>query len=332
MTQIEPVRGGRPPRLLVALALLLPALAPGALAAQRAAAAGTPPLLSGERVAHREGPVFFDLEFLGFRRDSARLAGRVVLNVDGGRLRPEVDGKGFHYAVGFRWSMTGPRGRDRVRELRRSLVCSGRLGSSDGIPLVAVVEAPPGRYVFEARVADLNRGPDVGSRLRGALLVPTPGAPGVELSPLAVVSDTLAGGPERTSHEASLDDLVLNAAHVVDPSAAPGIYFETYGLRPGDRYRTELRLEPAERRGALDRLLRGGSRAQTFVYEGSVAAEEAGGLRTTLQLDLREAAPGRYRAVVGVRDLTTGAVSLRRSTSLRVLDPHRSSFGSVRCR
>ncbi len=116
--------------------------------------------------------------------------------------------------------------------------------------------------------------------------------------------------------------LPVTAAHVTGPDGTVHIYFEVYGIRPGEEYDVEIRLvaeDDADRIWQLDRKTSPiGSR-----FSSGMSEQTDGIGRHHLRLDLSDSASGPYLLGVQVNKASTGEHSLPITTPIGVLGTER---------
>ena len=305
--------------LCLSLALFRPSLA--------AQSEGPTPLLAGSTATHRGGPVWFDYEMLAFGAPARQTETILSISVDGARLSPSVSSRGWGYGAAARLElMRDGRTAAEARTLT-SLNCTGRLASAHGVPLYLSTRVEPGVYDYRLEVTDpyRERGNPT-SRSEGRLVVPSFDGPGPVLTSLAVATDSV-----ETPWDGAPGGLQLNPTHLVAEDMPPLIYFEVYGVRPGAPVWTDLTLEPQRESGALDGLLRGKARPYTIRYLDRAPDDAGSPIRTTLRLEMAGLRPGRYSIRAVVREADGGPSSLPMTSSLELIDPHRSGYSATTC-
>lgn len=280
-------------------------------ARSQAALLGLLPSGSGTQ---RSGPVSFDYEQLAFRRGSGdSVLVWAAVNVDASRLTPRLTDSGWYYSVSLSYELSQD-GRTVSAVDSLDYVHPRILPDDQGLALQVPLKVAPGSYDFRITVTDRNRKPSPdGDDAKGSVSVPRFQTPGPTLSPLAVASDS--PGPWRPARGIRLK---LNAANVVETGAHPFVYFEVYGLTPGEGYRAQVSLSSIESQGFLDRVVRGRLRPFQLQYRGTAPEETEGAVRAAVRLDLASTAPGWYSIEVTVTDASTGQQSLASRTFLVV--------------
>ena len=297
---------------------------PRALAAQSADPA---PLLAGSAATHRSGPIYFDYELLAFGTAGPQTETIFSISVDGSRLSPSVSSHGWGYGAVARLELVRGGATEEVVESITLLNCTGRLGSAHGVPLYLNAHVEPGLYGYRLEVTDPHRQRgNPTSRSEGRLLVPSFAGPGPLLTSLAVATDSV-----EVPWDGAPGGLQINPTHMVADDMPPLIYFEVYGVSPGASVWTDLTLEPVGEAGGLDRLLRGRGRPYTIRYRDRAPADPGAPIRSTLRLELASLRPGPYSIRAVVTEVDGGAPSLPMTSTLELVDAHRSGYSSVTC-
>jgi len=284
-------------------------------------------LLVGSASAHRSGPIYFDFELLAFGTPDQRTEAIISISVDGSRLSPAVGSRGWGYGVAARLELTRDGSVEAVATTITSLNCTGRLGSAHGVPVYLSARIEPGVYGYRIEVTDAyrQRGNPT-SRSEGRLVVPSFTGPGPLLTSLAVATDSV-----EDRWDGVPGGLQINPTHMVTDDAPPLIYFEVYGVSPGASVWTDLTLEPLGEAGALDGLLRGRGRPFTIRYRDRAPADPALPIRSTLRLELADLRPGPYSIRAVVTEADGGLPGLPMTSTLELVDAHRSGYSSVTC-
>ena len=192
-------------------------------------------------------------------------------------------------------------------------VAEDPLRADDGVPVHFRVVLEPATYPFTLALRD--RGSERGRLGNWVLDTVTvsarqEGLPSV--SDIAVAADS--GG---TWSRDGVTYLRISPTHVVSGGGTAHIYFEVYGIRPGDGYDVEVRVvEDAE----ADRVFEIGPEETAFTLRFPSAAEtDRTGLgigRHHLRVELGDSPPGSYLLVVRVTDRGTEIESLPAVTPL----------------
>lgn len=323
---VQPHRSGTCHPLTTGLAALCVALVPLArpLAAQ---SNGATPLLAGSTSAHRSGPVYFDYELLAFGAPEEHTETIISISVDGSRLSPAVSSRGWGYGAVARLELTRDGATRAVAKAITSLSCTGRLSSAHGVPVYVSTRLEPGLYGYRLEVTDPHRQRgNPTSRSEGRLVVPSFAGPGPLLTSLAVATDSV-----DVPWDGAPGGLQINPTHLVADDMPPLIYFEVYGVTPGASVWTDLTLEPLHEAGALDGLLRGRGRPYTIRYRDRAPGDPAAPIRSTLRLELASLRPGPYSIRAVVREVDGGPAGLPMTSTLELVDAHRSGYSSVTC-
>lgn len=317
---------GRYHRASAGLALLCVAAVP--LPRPLAAQTGQPtPLLAGSTSAHRSGPIYFDFELLAFGTPDQRTEAIISISVDGSRLSPSVSSRGWGYGAAARLELIRDGAIEAVATTTTSLNCTGRLGSAHGVPVYLSARIEPGVYRYRLEVTDpyRQRGNPT-SRSEGRLVVPSFSGPGPLLTSLAVATDSV-----DARWDGAPGGLQVNPTHMVTDDTPPLIYFEVYGVSPGASVWTDLTLEPLGEAGALDGLLRDRGRPFTIRYRDRAPADPASPIRSTLRLELSSLRPGPYSIRAVVTETDGGPSGLPMTSTLELVDGHRSGYSAVSC-
>lgn len=285
------------------------------------------PLLAGSTAAHRSGPLYFDFELLAFGTPDRRTEAIISISIDGSRLSPSVSSRGWGYGAVARLELARDGVTKAVSTGIASLNCTGRLGSAHGIPVYLSTRVEPGLYGYRLEVTDPHRERgNPTSRSAGRLVVPSFAGPGPLLTSLAVATDSVA-----VQWNGAPGGLQVNATHLVADDMPPLIYFEVHGVAPGAFVWTDLTLEPLGEAGALDGLLRGKARPYTIRYLDRAPDDPGSPIRSTLRLELASLRPGPYLIRAMVSEADGGLAGLPMTSTLELVDAHRSGYSSVVC-
>ncbi|MCL7926242.1 MAG: hypothetical protein M8841_00515 [marine benthic group bacterium] len=251
-----------------------------------------------------------ELQYLAVDGDSSR----VWLNgvVEGQNLTPAAEpGGGYRYHVDARWVLV-----DEFGELRRvqssfEAVSRQRLGRDQSIPVRLAVELPAGeyRYTFIARDGfdGSVQGKPSGNFHRGQILVRSFAVAIPDLSDVAVASDS-GGSWQPAGPGGTVVGIRPSPAHLTGPDGVAFVYFETYGLGPGARYTTHVRLEPLD----------GDGDPFDLSFPGEAPMEPGPRVGRVLRLDLSDSEPGTYRMSLSVEDDSRGERTLPFDTEIVV--------------
>jgi len=261
----------------------------------------------------------FDYQYLAFYGGSPEIvAFWAAASVEAGRIRGVFDG-GWRYSLSLGLELF--QGDSLVVEkIRRTdFVFSGQVADTtrDGFPLQTMVSVPPGDYDYRLVVKDHNWPDDRSVNvIQGSLTVPMFDVTRPVISSIAVAADS-----SGTFRPATGVELQLNAAAIVEKAARPFIYFEVYGLTPGNAYRGEIRLSSTWVSRGKGETFSGSYEPFQMQYRGSVPADPTVPVRAVMRLDTRDAEPGPYEVRVRVTDLETGEASDVRTAQLKIRSP-----------
>jgi hypothetical protein len=256
-----------------------------------------------------------ELQFLAADGDSSR----VWLNgvVEGANLTPSAEpGGGYRYHVDARWVLVDEFGALRRVQSSFEAVAAQKLGRDQSIPIRLAIDLPPGeyRYTFVARDGfdgSVGEMPS-GNFDRGQILVRRFAVAIPDLSDVAVASDS--GGSWRPAGiGGDVVGIRPSPAHLTGPDGVAFVYFETYGLEPGTRYTTTVRLEPVEDDGEPFDLS----------FPGEAPMQPSPRVGRMLRLDLSDSEPGQYRMSLSVEDESSGERTLPFETEIVVRRPSR---------
>jgi GWxTD domain-containing protein len=251
-----------------------------------------------------------ELQYLAADGDSSR----VWLNgvVEGENLTPSSEpGGGFRYRVDTRWVLVDERGELRRVQSSFEAVSPRRLGRDQSIPVRLTAELPPGeyRYTFIARDGydgSVGEKPS-GNFHRGEILVRRFAVAIPDLSDVAVASDS-GGHWQPAGVGGAAVGIRPSPAHLTGVDGVAYVYFETYGLGPGTRYTTYVRLEPVE----------GDGDPFDLSFPGEAPMEPGPRVGRILRLDLSDSEPGTYRMSLSVEDESSGERTLPFDTEIVV--------------
>ena len=256
-----------------------------------------------------------ELQFLAADGDSSR----VWLNgvVEGANLTPSAEpGGGYRYHVDARWVLVDEFGVLRRVQSSFEAVAPQKLGRDQSIPIRLAIDLPPGeyRYTFVARDGfdgSVGEMPS-GNFDRGEILVRRFAVAIPDLSDVAVASDS--GGTWRPAGVGGeVAGIRPTPAHLTGPDGVAFVYFETYGLEPGTRYTTTVRLEPVE----------GDGEPFDLSFPGEAPMQPSPRVGRMLRLDLSDSEPGQYRMSLSVEDESSGERTLPFETEIVVRRPSR---------
>ena len=201
-----------------------------------------------------------------------------------------------------------------------------------GVALTYRVEVPESslRFAVESRAAGADTVPRPAARATGPVDVEALG-PGLAMSDLLLADRIEAAAPGASRRDQLT--IVPNRSMTYPALAPVHIYFELYGLTPGDdgsaRYEAELTVTEAseERRGVLARVFRG---ARDLLF-GGAGDEPAVSWERTLELEgdravdflrieLPDLEPGLYTIALRVTDTAAGGSATRERTFEVVAD------------
>ncbi|MGW8282018.1 MAG: hypothetical protein ACWGON_01855 [Gemmatimonadota bacterium] len=208
-----------------------------------------------------------------------------------------------------------------VRDVRREVESRPDIGAAEGVDVFLRTSLVPGPWPYTIAFRDGNADVPVGNWLQDTLVVPDFG--GVYGSLLPALSD-IAVAPD--SGGAWTRDgtvfLPVTAAHVTGPDGTAHIYFEVYGIRPGDGYDVEIRLVPED---DADHIWQVDAEdlAYRISFSSGMSEESAGIGRHHLKLDLSDSDSGPYMLGVQVMKTSTGERSLPVTTPIGVLGTER---------
>lgn len=214
----------------------------------------------------------------------------MVFAVPGARLTPmtEAGTAGVMYPLAVRVIAVGPAGLDVARhDTLRYFHTQDTLRAGAFLTGVLALPMPPGTHDVRVLFTQPN-GDAAAAAGRDGMTLGQPGA----LS----ISDIIAGSSGSGlgwPHSGTL--IPLNALNRYPRKGAIELYYDLAGLVPGRRYRTSIDL--SRRRGAA----RDSTRV-TFEDRPAATAEPV-----QRSLDLRSLSGGRYRLVVTVEDVASGA-------------------------
>ena len=261
----------------------------------------------------------FDYQYLAFYGGSPELvAFWAAASVEAGRIRGVFDG-GWRYSLSLGLELFHEDSLVVAKTRRTDFVFSGQVADTtrDGFPLQTMVNVPPGDYDYRLVVKDHNWPDDRSVNvIRGSLTVPMFDVTRPVVSSIAVAADS-----SGTFSPARGVELQLNAAAIVEKAARPFIYFEVYGLTPGNAYRGEIRLSSTWVSRGKGETFSGSYEPFQMQYRGSVPADPTVPVRAVMRLDTRDAEPGPYEVRVRVTDLETGEASDVRTAKLKIRSP-----------
>ena len=226
---------------------------------------------------------------------------------------PVTELEGFvSYDIGADLAFLTPGGMRRLQGATRSVV-EDPLRADDGVPVHFRVVLEPETYPYTLALRD--RGSERGRLGNWVLDTVTvsarqEGLP--SLSDIAVAADS--GG---TWSRDGMTYLRIGPTHVVSGGGTAHIYFEVYGIRPGDGYDVEVRVVADVEADSVFEI--GPEEAAFTLRFPSAAAADRAGLgigRHHLRVELADSPPGAYLLAVRVTDRGTGIESLPAVTPL----------------
>jgi hypothetical protein len=261
----------------------------------------------------------FDYQHLAFYPSST---GEVDLwtavSVHAGRVRGVFEG-GWKYDLElrtmlYRDGVEVARDRSRVRHVLNRQIPPR---STDGFPIQTRVRVRPGEYSYRIEVRDLNWEGDRSLNIQeGEVVVPPFDRSGPFISSVAIAADS--GGAWSPSPGVLLK---LNAARMIQTDTRPFVYFEVYGLTPGETYRGEVRLVSSWTSSGTGEVFTGVRQPFQLQYRGTSPEEPVQPVRSALRLDMKDTRPGPYKVLVRFTDSATGKKTEVREAGLRVRDP-----------
>jgi hypothetical protein len=108
---------------------------------------------------------------------------------------------------------------------------------------------------------------------------------------------------------------------MVQRDARPFVYFEVYGLTPGETYRGEVRLVSDWAPMGKGETFTGVRQPFQLQYRGTAPEEPERPVRSVLRLEMKDTRPGPYKVLVRFTDASTGTRTQVRETGIRVRDP-----------
>ncbi|MCL7965708.1 MAG: hypothetical protein M8857_01230 [marine benthic group bacterium] len=269
--------------------------------------------------SRKAGAFPFDYQHLVFYPSAA---GEVDLwtavSVHAGRVRGVFEG-GWKYELELRTIIYRDgeeiaRDESRVRHLLNALIPPR---TTDGFPIQTRVRVLPGEYRYRIEVRDLNWEGDRALNVQeGEVVVPPFDRTGPFVSSVAVAADS--GGAWSPSPGV---ELKLNAAKMVQTDARPFVYFEVYGLTPGETHRGEVRLVSNWAPMGKGETFTGVRQPFQLQYRGTTPDEPERPVRSVLRLEMKDTRPGPYKVLVRFTDAATGEKTEVRATEIRVRDP-----------
>jgi hypothetical protein len=241
-----------------------------------------------------------------------------AVSVHAGRVRGVFDG-GWKYelelrTILYRDDVEVARDESRVRHVLNALI-SPR--TSDGFPIQTRVRVLPGEYRYRIEVRDLNWEGDRSLNVReGEVVVPPFDRSGPFISSVAIAADS--GGSWSPAPGVNLK---LNAARMVQTDARPFVYFEVYGLTPGETYRGEVRLVSNWAPMGKGETFTGVRQPFQLQYRGTTPEEPGSPVRSVLRLEMKDTQAGPYKVLVRFTDAATGTKTEVREAGIRVRDP-----------
>jgi hypothetical protein len=271
---------------------------------------------SGSREA---GAFPFDYQHLVFYPSPSGEADLwTAVSVHAGRVRGVFEG-GWKYelemrTVLFRDGVEVARDESRVRHILNALIPPR---TTDGFPIQTRVRVLPGEYRYRIEVRDLNWEGDRALNIQeGEVVVPPFDRTEPFVSSVAVAADS--GGTWSPSPGI---ELKLNAAKMVQTDARPFVYFEVYGLTPGETHRGEVRLVSNWAPMGKGESFTGVRQPFQLQYRGTTPDEPERPVRSVLRLEMKDTRPGPYKVLVRFTDAATGTKTEVRETEIRVRDP-----------
>jgi hypothetical protein len=251
-----------------------------------------------------------ELQFLSANGDSSR----VWLNgvVEGANLTPSAEpGGGYRYHVDVRWVLVDERGELHRVQGSFEAVAPQKLGRDQSIPIRIATDLPPGDYRYTLVARDgfdgsVEDSPS-GNFHRGEILVRRFAVAIPDLSDVAVASDS-GGSWAPAGAGGAIAGIRPSPAHLTGPDGVAYVYFETYGLEPGTRYTTHVRLDPTS----------GDGDSFELSFPGEAPMEPSPRVGRVLRLDLSDSEPGKYTMSLSVEDETSGERTLPYDTEIVV--------------
>jgi hypothetical protein len=159
---------------------------------------------------------------------------------------------------------------------------------------------PSGEVVHRVVVRDTAG--EAGSAVRGTTVLRSYAGEGLRISDLVIGEPDSAGSWQRGDTR-----LTFALPRAFGPNRPFTVYYEVYGVTAEATYRTELRVEPVDGRGLLDRVrgLFGGGPGTIDLRFEDVAPSRAGIIAETRRLGA-DLPPGHYRLFLGITDGATG--------------------------
>ncbi|MFI5235182.1 MAG: tetratricopeptide repeat protein [Gemmatimonadales bacterium] len=227
-------------------------------------------------------------------------------------LQPLTAAQGTIYQVRVRLSvLRGDGGVAATLDSTSFFLTHAPLKAGDWLVGRVAVTLPSGRYRY--RIALQNGDADGFSTAPDTLGVPTPGDFGV--------SDIVLG--TRNSHlvwqEAGGDTVFFNPVGALRPGVPLEIYYQVFGLRAGEQFRTQLRVRRPGSGGIfgpLVRLFGGGGAAVSVGFEGTSPGAVAE-VHRAVATDRLAAGPYALELVI----TRANGQSIRRQSVFRVLPP-----------
>jgi len=275
---------------------------------RRAVATGDAPpdAVVAREPARRPLPFFYDL--YTFRGEERRTAVIAAFAVPSGRLEREDQGD----EVLYRFDVTLVLADTTTREVYRTddtvFVSVPRPLSGEHLLATHIqVQAPPSASTLQRVIMNDETTPGIGQLYTTAF--PIPDYSGSRL----MLSDIAMGLPDAQAGWVRGDVRLALLPTSQFPEGSFDLYYEVYNLPRGDRYVTEITVEPVDE-GGLPAPEAGSPVRTTFTGEAETRPD--GSVAELRRVDAT-LAKGRYRLTVAVTDQETGA-SARRSRIFHV--------------